>query len=309
MRANYAMLLGLAVIISCTRAPAQQTVVPLWPDGAPEKPTVAGVETDTAKLDNDPINGHLAGRILRYVSHPTITIFQPAASAPRSGAAALVFPGGGYEILAWDLEGTAVCRWLQSIGVTCLLVKYRIPNRERYPENFGPLEDAQQAMRLARIHSREWNIDPARVGVVGFSAGAHLAVLLCTHPDDQHVESTFAVSEVDAKVDARANFAILVYPAFLNLRSDEAVLDPTLIPNAFTPPTFLIQAENDIYGKNAPLYYQALASAGIPAELHMYATGGHGFGAAPKGSPEEHWTDMAALWLRSLGVIAKPKTR
>ncbi|MGD0471198.1 MAG: alpha/beta hydrolase [Terriglobales bacterium] len=298
------MLLGL-IIASCSSALSQQTVIQLWPHATPEKPVAAGVETDVTQPGDGLINGHRSAR-LTNVSHPTITIYRPPANVTESGAAALVFPGGGYQILAWDGEGVDTCTWLTSIGITCLLVKYRVPNDGRYPDSFAPLEDAQQAMRLARLHAREWRIDPARIGVVGFSAGADLAVLLSTHPDDHHVESTPAASEADARVDARPNFAILVYPAFLTSQSDDTKLDPARTPNTFTPPTFLIEAENDIYGRNAPLYYQALASANIPAELHMYATGGHGFGITPKGEPEEHWTDLAKLWLRSLGVIPKP---
>ena len=165
-----ARLLGLFIAFSCSSALSQQIVVQLWPHATPEKPTAAGIETDTTRPDDGFINGHRTAR-LTNVSHPTITIYRPSTNLPESGAAALVFPGGSYQILAWDGEGVDTCTWLTSIGVTCLLVKYRVPENGRYPDNFAPLEDAQQAMRLARIHAREWTIDPARIGVVGFSAG------------------------------------------------------------------------------------------------------------------------------------------
>ena len=266
------------------------------------------------------ISGHRTSR-LTNVTRPTITVYPPSAGVRNSGAAALVFPGGGYVRLAWDGEGVDTCTWLNSIGVTCLLVKYRVPERGHYPENYADLEDAQQAMRIARrlALSRCTSI-PKKIGVVGFSAGANLAALISTHPDDHHVESTAAASDVDASVDARANFAIVVYPAYLITPADPnnpvsppampLTLDPVYAPNAFTPPTFLIQAENDKgYGKNAPVYFQALAASNVPAELHMYATGGHGFGIHPPGAPEEHWTDLATAWLESLHVVQPASVR
>ena len=188
--------------------------------------------------------------------------------------------------------------------MTCLLVKYRVPEQGHYPENTADLEDAQQAMRLARQHAKEWKIDPMRIGVVGFSAGGNLAALISSHPDDHHVESTPAASEVNLQFDAHADFAILVYPAYLITTTTPPQLDPVYTPNQFTPPTFLIQAENDrTYGRNAPIYFSALSAAHIPSELHMYSTGGHGFGLHPVGRPEEHWTQLATAWLRYTKVI------
>jgi len=194
-------------------------------------------------------------------------------------------------------------------------VKYRVPrpNGEpgRYPADPADLEDAQQAMRLARAHASEWKINPKHIGVIGFSAGANLAVLLGTHPDDTHVASTPAAADVNASIDAAPNFAIVVYPAYLVIPPADKEhpdpfprINPVYMPTAFTPPTFLIQAENDrTYGKNAPAYYEALAAADIPAELHMYSTGGHGFGLHPADRPEAHWTQLAATWLRSMNII------
>jgi acetyl esterase/lipase len=235
---------------------------------------------------------------------PTLTVYSPPTSVQNTGAAALVFPGGGYVRLSWDGEGIDTCNWLNSIGMTCILVKYRVPEKGHYPENFADIEDAQQAMRLTRAHATEWHIDPDKIGVMGFSAGGNLAALMSTHPDDHHVETTPAASDADSKIDARANFAIVVYPAYLAIAPENKELDPVYTPNKLTPPTFLIQAENDkAYGKNAPIYYQALAAAGVPAELHMYATGGHGFGMHPPNMPEEHWPDLATVWLRSIKMI------
>ena len=290
---------------------AQQTVVPLWPHTLPEPAQTADPEKDVT-TDKDPlISGHRSVR-LTNVTHPTMSVFPPASHVRNTGVAALVFPGGGYVRLAWTGEGLDTCEWLNSIGVTCLLVKYRVPELVRYPANPADLEDAQQAMRLARAHAKEWNLDPHKIGVIGFSAGANLAALLSTHPDDNHVASTPAAPDANTTIDARPNFAIIVYPAYLILGSASKdgpvnpfpVIDPLYMPNSFTPPTFLIQAENDrSWGRNAPVYYEALAAAGIPVELHMFPTGGHGFGLHPVGRPEEHWTQLAAAWMRAGGWL------
>jgi acetyl esterase/lipase len=244
---------------------------------------------------------------LTNVTAPTLAIYLPAHPS-STHAAALVFPGGAYQRLAYTKEGLDTCHWLNSVGMACLLVKYRVPqpynDTGRYPADPADLEDAQQAMRLTRAHATEWHIDPARIGVVGFSAGGNLAVLLSTHPDDNHVASTPAASQVPSTTDARANFAIVIYPAYLAAEPDQTTLIPTYTPNTFTPPTFLLQAEDDkTYGHNALVYYRALMDAHIPADLHLYATGGHGFGMDPIGKPEEHWPDLAAAWLRRIGIL------
>jgi acetyl esterase/lipase len=315
---------SFVLLLAALPATAQQKVLPLWPHATPEPAQTSDPEKDVTTDKDALISGHRTSR-LTNVTHPTMSVYQPT-TVPNSGAAALVFPGGSYVRLAWEGEGIDACTWLNSLGITCLLVKYRVPQPPlpagtpvplghyppHYPADPNDLEDAQQAMRLARQHATEWHIDPSRIGVIGFSAGANLAVLLSTHPDDNHVMSTPAAPDVNATVDARPNFAIIVYPAYLGIPPDLTTLDPIYTPNLFTPPTFLLQAENDhSYGKNAPLYYIALANAHIPAELHMFPSGGHGFGLHPVGRPEEHWTQLAATWLRSISIIPPfiPETR
>jgi acetyl esterase/lipase len=321
-----ALVSSFALLLAALPASAQQKVLPLWPHATPEPGQTAEPEKDVT-TDKDALFDGRRSRRLTNVTQPTMSVYPPT-TVPNSGAAALVFPGGGYVRLAWDGEGVDSCAWLNSIGVTCLLVKYRVPEQGRYPSNPADLEDAQQAMRLARAHAAEWHIDPSRIGVVGYSAGANLAVLLSTHPDDTHVMSTPAAPDVNATLDARANFAIVVYPAYLinmpqplpnakegtprPIPPEFPTLDPIYEPNQFTPPTFLLQAENDrAWGRNAPVYYEALANANIPAELHMYATGGHGFGLHPVGKAEEHWTQLATAWLRENSIIPPsiPATR
>lgn len=298
--------LASALLLGCALAASAQTPVtlPLWPHGTPEPPQTTAAEANVATAQDIARAGHA---ILRYsnVTVPTMTVYTaPPSSA--TGMAALVFPGGGYQRLAWDIEGQDTCQWLNSIGVTCLIVKYRVPEAGYYPENPADLEDAQQAMRLARLHAAEWHINPAQIGVIGFSAGGNLTVLMSTHSDDAHVLSTPAAADVPmrngAPIDARPAFAMPIYPAYLATPPEKRVLIPTYTPNALTPPTFIATAEDDrTYGQNSLVYYRALMDAHIPAELHMFPSGGHGFGTFPAATkPVAHWTDLATAWLRSL---------
>lgn len=294
-----ALAVALSLQLGSAAVLHAQQVLPLWPHGTPEPPQTTEPETDM--LDSA---GHRTNR-LTNITEPTMTVFLPAHSMGVTSGA-VVFPGGGYLRLAWDKEGLDVCHWLNSINMACLLVKYRVPETGHYPENPADLQDAQQAMRVARTHAVEWHINPARIGVIGFSAGGHLAVTLSNHFDDQSVESTPAAKDVDTSISARPEFAILGYPAYLSSGPDRRDLDPNLMPNPRTPPTFLIQAENDKnYIDSSLVYFRALKDAGVPAELHLYATGGHGFGMHPAGFPEERWSDTATEWLRSIGMLPR----
>ena len=285
---------------------ANQTI-PLWPHGTPEPPQTHDPERDLLAGKPAP-PGRKHNAELTNVTVPTMTIYYPPAAVKANGAAAIVLPGGGYQFLNMLNAGTEPCEWLNSLGVVCLLVRYRVPEKGWYPENFAQLEDAQQAIRLARAHAEEWHIDPKRLGLMGFSAGAHLAIAIGAHPDDHHVEKTPAARDIpmnDGKpLDARANFLILCWPGLATVKPDELTLVPALKPNAFTPTTFLIQAENDPNAKdNAIVYYRALMDAKIPAELHYYATGAHAFGMYPKGVSQERWAELAANWLRFSKII------
>jgi acetyl esterase/lipase len=291
----------LLMPVSCiSTARAQQTVLPLWPTALPQPAQTTEPEKDISK-PTDNISGHHTS-LLTNITHPSLTVFAPPA-AKNTRAAALVFPGGGYYLLAWDGEGLDTCTWLNRIGMTCILVKYRVPQKGHFPANPADLEDAQQAMRITRAHAAEWHLDPNRIGVIGFSAGGNLAALLSLYPDDHTVESTPAASEIDTKVDARPSFVILGYPAYLAVDPEQTALDPTYTPNATTPRTFLVAAGDDVtYGKNALVYYRALLDAKRPAELHMFPTGGHGFGMFPSSGPA-HWTNIAEEWLRASHVL------
>src|ERR1700728_1062748 len=214
---------------------AQQPTLLLWPNGNPEPSKVTGPEIDPTTDANRIVSGKVTVRVTN-ISKPSLTVYSPDASR-NNGAAALVFPGGAYIRLAYNIEGTEVCDWLNSIGMTCVLVKYRVPEEGRYPENVEDLEDAQQAMRLTRAHAAEWHVDPKRVGVIGFSAGAHLAAVLSTHPDFQG--KNIPVSTIEARPD----FQMIIYPGWTS--GPDGKVSPAVAPTPQIPPTFLLQAEND----------------------------------------------------------------
>jgi len=299
-------ILPFALVLAGGFASAQQQPMPLWTGGAPEPKTAQGVERDIASAQDKPIAGRPIMRITD-VSEPTLTVYK-ASAAKNSGAAVLVFPGGGYQILAWDLEGTEVCTWLNSLGVNCVLVKYRVPYTGHYPEHTEDLEDAQQAMRLARTHAAEWGIDPKRVGVLGFSAGAHLAVVLSNHADaDPNAAAVKAHGGLGASVNARPDFALILYPGYLDVWPGKNALAPEAQPTATTPPSFVLQAEDDpVHVENALVYYEALKDAKVPSELHIYAEGGHGYGLRPTELPITHWPAVAATWLHTIHVLNNP---
>ena len=282
-------------------ATAQQYTLPLWSNGAPEHAATSAAEADTTAPTDVLIGGR---RIIKlgHVSEPTLAVYQPTT---KSGAAVLIFPGGGYQILAYDLEGTEVCTWLNSIHVACVLVKYRVPYAGHYPERSEDLEDAQQAMRLTRSHAAEWGIDPKRIGVLGFSAGGHLAVVLSNHFD--FIPTSTAVRDhggLDPAISARPDFAVIIYPGYLVHWPDAKTIAPEAMPTATTPPTFLLQAEDDpVHEENALVYFQALKDAKVPAELHLYASGGHGYGLRPTDLPITHWPSLAETWLHTIHVL------
>ncbi len=278
--------------------PATPLTMKLWPSGAPGALTNLGPEHDTSDAKSDPVAGRPLIR-LGNVTSPTLTVYDPPAGK-ATGAAIVVFPGGGYQILALDLEGTEVCDWLTQVGVTCVLVKYRVPQAPDVPRWQAPLQDAQRAVGLVRLHAAEWKIDPHRVGVLGFSAGGHLSASLSTH----YNERTYTPIDDADKQSCRPDFALLIYPGYLALEEKNYALAPDLNITPDTPPTFLLQAEDDhVHVENALVYYQALKNAKVPAELHVYAVGGHGYGLRPTALPVTGWPALAEKWLHTIGVL------
>lgn len=269
----------------------------LWPGAAPGEKGGLGGEKETTKPTDDLIAHRPVSRITD-VSDPTIEVFRPQ-GVRDTGAAVLVCPGGGFYILAIDLEGSEVCAWLNSIGVTGVLLKYRVPRREGRAPYAAPLEDGQRAMGLIRLHAKEWGIDPARVGSLGFSAGGDLSAVLCAGT------GTRAYPRVDAADDlsCRPDFQILVYPGYL-VEDGTTTVRPEVAVGAGSPPTFLAMAEDDpVHVENAVGYAMALKAARVPMELHIYPTGGHGYGLRPTADAVTTWPARAADWMRVRGIL------
>ena len=272
----------------------------VWPGVAPEAPANPPAEADTTTAKDNLIAGRPLVR-LGNVSAPTLTLYAPKGGASGFGPAVVVFPGGGYSILAMDLEGTEVCDWLTSAGVNCVLLKYRVPGSGPYPKSPAALQDAQRAMGLVRERAAEWGIDPKRVGVLGFSAGGHLAAALSTHFDQRLYDPVDAAD----KLSCRPDFAVVVYPGYLALADKNFAPNPDIDPTANTPPTFIVQAEDDpMHVENALVYFQQLKNAKVPAELHIYAQGGHGYGLRRTALPVTAWPQAAETWLHTIGVLA-----
>jgi acetyl esterase/lipase len=282
-------------------APAPSSPIHLWPGKPPgDENKTFPAESDTTTDKDDLVAGR---RLIRLgnVSDPEITVYAPEA-AKRNGTAVLVCPGGGYNILAYDLEGSEVCSWLNSLGVTAVLLKYRVPTRAmaRY---MAPLQDAQRALGLVRARAKELSLDPQRIGVLGFSAGGNLAVMLSTTP-----KRVYPKIDAADDVSCRPDFSILIYPAYLVDKEHNDNLVPELHVKKDTPPTFLIMAEDDpVRVENVLHYYKALHDAGVPAEMHLYAKGGHGYGLRRTNMPVTTWPDRAADWLKASGFLPEAK--
>jgi acetyl esterase/lipase len=276
---------------------AEHPTIAVWPSAAPGAPANPPAEADTTTAKDNLIAGRPLVR-LGNVSSPTLTLYAP--KGQNTGAAVVVFPGGGYNILAIDLEGTEVCDWLNSAGVTCFVLKYRVPNTGPYPKSPAALQDAQRALGLIRQHAGEWGVDPNRIGVLGFSAGAHLAAALSTHFN----ERLYPPIDATDQVSCRPDFAVIVYPGYLALDDKNFAPNPDIVPTEKTPPQFIVQAEDDpVHVENATVYFMALKSAKVPAELHIYSQGGHGYGLRRTELPVTTWPQSVELWLRTLKIL------
>ena len=275
--------------------------IPLWEKGAPDEKGNLGPEGDTSTAKDNRVSGKPVMR-LGNVSAPDLTMYM-APKEKNTGAAVVVFPGGGYNILAMDLEGTEICEWLNSLGINAALVKYRVPARPNLPRYAAPLQDAQRAMSIVRKRAKDWGIDSTRIGVLGFSAGAHLAAAL----SNNYEKPTYEVPNGE-KVSMRPDFCVLVYPAYLTMKDQGDRISPELNVTARTPPTFLVQTEDDgVRVENSLYYYLALKNAKVPAEMHIYSSGGHGYGLRPSRSPVASWPHRAEEWFRSLGLLKADK--
>jgi acetyl esterase/lipase len=288
----------LALLILAGRGPAadKPLVLDVWPGKAPGESGEAGKEKVLPQKPNEK-------RVKRLtdVHKPTITVFRPAKDKD-TGAAVLICPGGGYNILAWDLEGEEVAAWLNSLGVTGVVLKYRVPRPPGQPKDkppVGPLQDAQRALSLVRSKASDWKLDPRRIGILGFSAGGHLAAAVSTNFDKRAYDATDAID----KVSCRPDFVVLVYPAYLVARNGKE-LNPDIRVRKDCPPMFFVHAGDDnVKAENSVLLYLALRRVKVPAELHVYATGGHGFGLRPSKQSCSTWPSRCADWMRSQGFL------
>ena len=274
--------------------------IDLWPKGAPGEKGDIGEEKDMTKATENLVAGR---RLIRLgnVTSPTITLYKPSPDKD-TGAAVVVCPGGGYSILALDLEGTEVCEWLNSIGVTGVLLKYRVPKRPGIEKHTAPLQDAQRALGVVRYRAKEFGIDPQRVGILGFSAGGHLAAAASTIYDTRNYPP---LDEADA-VSCRPDFTILIYPAYLTVKEDGDKISPELKLTENTPPTFMVMAADDpVRIENVFFYSLALKKAKVPVELHVYPSGGHGYGLRPTKEAVTGWPKRAQEWMESRDLLTK----
>ena len=298
MRIHMLLLIAFSLVAAAAIA-APLAPIPLWKGTPPGDKGGLGEEKDMTTAKDNLIAGKPVIR-LGNVSNPTVT-FYPAPKAKATGAAVVVFPGGGYHILAMDLEGTEVCDWLNSIGVSCALLKYRVPAREGQPPYAAPLQDAQRAVGIVRSRAKEWGLDPKRIGVLGFSAGAHLAAVL----SNDYEKRTYDTVDQADQASCRPDFVVMIYPGGLvEIGERRNGFGPDLHPNAGTPPTIIVQTEDDpVHVENALTYYTALKAAKVPVEMHLYPAGGHGYGLRPSKLTVTTWPDRVKDWMHSLGVI------
>jgi len=276
---------------------AQETLR-LWPGIAPgDEGLSLPPEQDITTPEHRTAGGRRITRI-GNVTVPTLTVY-PAPAETNTGTAVIVCPGGGYNYVATDIEGTEICTWLNSLGVTGVLLKYRTPPRPGVDRHVLPLQDAQRAMGLLRQQADRLGINPARIGIMGFSAGAHLAAVL----SNNFAARTYARLDDADDLSCRPDFALLLYPG--SIRQSDGRPNPEVTPAAGpTPPTFLAMTQDDSVGvENAIVYYAALHAAGVPTTMHLYPTGGHGYGLRDDGHRVTQWGDRAAEWLADLGLL------
>ncbi len=288
---------------------SQKQIFPLYEGNIPN--SIASSEKEEKKTDQQ--------GFIRYgkVTEPSLEVWLPPKDK-ATGAAVVIVPGGGYWIVSYTNEGTDIAKEFNKMGIAAFILKYRLPSDKTMKDKtIGPLQDAQQALKTVRSRAKEWSVDPGKVGIIGFSAGGHLASTAGTH---------FQKSYIDNKegINLRPDFMILVYPV-INLSDSlmhKGSRDNLLGPNPSeesvrffsndlqvtpeTPPTMLIHASNDKAVKvgNSIKFYESLVKNNVSAEMHIYPTGGHGFGIRPAQSPD-HWTDRIEHWLKALKISSK----
>ena len=297
---------GLSAQTSAWQPSPGHTQIPIWPGAVPNAQPVTGPETSITR-EKDSLVAGKPWTYIERVSRPTMTFYSPRGK--NTGAAVVVFPGGGYWILAIDLEGTEVCDWLTAEGITCVLLKYRVPGVDReprsgpYPKSPMALQDAQRTVGLVRFHAAEWHINPHKIGVLGFSAGGHLVAAISTHFERR----LYPLVDAADRTSCRPDFAVALYPGHLSLAATSLALNPDIASHITpqTPPTFLLQNEDDHVDRveDSLSYYAALKKTGVPVEMHLFAQGGHAFGLRRTKLPATAWPQLVETWLGSLGMV------
>jgi len=237
------------------------------------------------------------GKKVTNVTHPTLTVFRPAKDKD-TGVAVIVCPGGGYKVLMMSYEGEDVAQWLTTIGITGIVLKYRVPAPPGVEKYLPGLQDAQRSVSLVRSNAKEWGIKPDHIGILGFSAGGHLTAATCTNFEKRAYDSIDAIDQVSCRPD----FGVAIYPGGI-VEKGTSQMAPEIRVSKETPPMFIAQATDDPGSDNSVYLYLALKRANVPSELHMYSKGGHGFGIKPTGKPSATWIDRCAEWMKSQGIL------
>lgn len=280
--------------------------IPIWPNGAPDMQGASQPAESVLIAQTPNAIGGATSEAVFDVTSPTMTIFPPRSR--NAGAAVIVFPGGGFKAVVVTLQGTEICNWLAAKGVTCILSKYRVPKSGHHydkdcdcgvtPEVPRALQDAQRTIKLVRARAKELNLDPKKIGVMGFSAGGYLVA-----QTSNIFEPAYRPVDAVDKLSSRPDFAIALYPGHLCRPGTK--LDPGIRVTKRTPPTFLLQAWDDPVDEicNSTLYARALDDAGVPAEVHLFAKGGHAFGLRRMEQPVSIWPSLVEGWLKGIGIL------
>ena len=297
------MVMSIA-IASSNGGASEPTVLKLWPAAPPGENLGLPPESDRTRPEDDLIAGR---RVIRLgnVSTPQIAVYQPDPQI-AGGAAVVICPGGGHYILAYDLEGTEVAEWLCSIGVTAVVLKYRVPARDRSKDWVEAVQDAQRAMSIVRKNAERWGVDSTRIGICGFSAGGETAALTSIFLNERQYDAIDAIDQISSRPD----FAMLIYSGGMVDDDDETKLCDHIRVTSRVPPLFMVHAFDDHVSVQNPL---RLASewkrVGVPVELHLYASGGHGYGLRRTDEPVTTWTEPAQRWMRKMSLLSSSASR
>ncbi|MCC2669965.1 MAG: esterase/lipase [Armatimonadetes bacterium] len=292
--------LTAAALLAPALAAGEGTTVRLWSGKAPGEQ--AAIEPE--KADRSAANPAEIQRVSN-VTDPTLAVF-PAPAEKRTGAALIIAPGGAYQFLSWAHEGEEIARWFNGQGVTAFVLKYRVPTRSFDPGNKLALMDAERSVSLVRSRAKEWGVDPAKIGFLGFSAGGHLGVNL----ENNWKQRAYEAADAADQTSCRPDFVALIYPGGMMDKNDPTKLAPGMAPAADTPPTFIAVAGDDKgCAEPSARYWLALRAAGVQSELHAYASGGHGFGMRSRAGTAATWPERCAEWMRTIAVLPKAEAK